>query len=129
MALWHLRSRKKPTGGRLHRLRNKRRTDRGSLFIDTKIGKTQLAKKRVTGGSVKLRLKSAESVNVADPKTGKVTKVPIISVKGNDANPHYVRRNVITLGALIETKLGTAKVTSRPGQDGIVNAVLLEEKK
>ena len=129
MALWHLRSKKKPTGGRLHRLRKKRRADRGFMFIDTKIGKAQVAKNRVTGGSVKLRLKSVESVNVADPKAGKVTKVPVISVKGNDANPHYVRRNVITLGAVIETKIGTARVTSRPGQDGVVNAVLLEEKK
>jgi small subunit ribosomal protein S8e len=129
MALWHLRSRKKPSGGRLHRNRKKRRTDRGSMPIETKIGKRQVARKKVTGGSVKLSLKSVEAVNVADPKTGKVTRIPVISVKGNDANPHYVRRNIITLGAVVETKIGTARVTSRPGQDGIVNAVLLEEKK
>jgi len=66
---------------------------------------------------------------VADPKTGKVTRAKVISVKESEANPHYVRRNIITLGAVVETKIGTAKVTSRPGQDGIVNAVLLEEKK
>jgi len=129
MALWHLRSKKKPTGGRLQRSRKKRRTDRGAMFIDTKIGERHVAKKRVTGGSVKLRLSAVDSVNVADPKTGKVTRAKVISVKESEANPHYVRRNIITLGAVVETKIGTAKVTSRPGQDGIVNAVLLEEKK
>ena len=28
-------------------------------------------------------------------------------------------------GAIIETKIGKAKVTSRPGQSGTINAVLL----
>jgi small subunit ribosomal protein S8e len=124
-----LRSKKKPSGGRLQRVRKKRRNDRGSMFIETKIGKNLVRKKRVTGGSVKLRLASVDSVNVADPKTGKVQRVPVVSVKSSEANPHYVRRNIITMGALVETKIGTAKVTSRPGQDGIVNAVLVEEKK
>jgi small subunit ribosomal protein S8e len=129
MALWHLRSKRKPSGGRLQRLRKKRRTDRGAMPIETKTGKTQVRKKKVTGGSVKLSLTAVDSVNLADPKTGKVQRVPVISVKESEANPHYVRRNVITLGAVIETKAGTARVTSRPGQDGIVNAVLIEAKK
>ncbi len=129
MTLWHLRSKKKPTGGRLLRSRKKRRMDRGVMFIETRIGERQVAKKRVTGGSVKLRLRAVDAVNVADPKTGHVQRVPVVSVKENEANPHYVRRNIITLGAVVETKIGTAKVTSRPGQDGIVNAVLVEEKK
>jgi small subunit ribosomal protein S8e len=129
MALWHLRSRKKPSGGRLHRLRKKRRTNRGNLPIETKIGKRQVVKKRAEGGSVKLRLSSVELINVADPKTGKVNRVKVISVKENEANPHYIRRNIVTLGAVVETEAGLARVTSRPGQQGIANAVLVEEKK
>jgi small subunit ribosomal protein S8e len=35
--------------------------------------------------------------------------------------------NVITKGAIIETEKGLAKVVSRPGQDGVVNAVLIEQ--
>jgi small subunit ribosomal protein S8e len=37
---------------------------------------------------------------------------------------------VITKGAEIETNLGLARVTSRPGGDGVINAVLTgkEEK-
>ena len=36
-------------------------------------------------------------------------------------------RGIITKGALIETELGKAIVTSRPGQDGVVNALLVED--
>ena len=43
----------------------------------------------------------------------------------NTANPNYVRQNIITKGSVIETEKGKAKVTSRPGQHGVVNAVLL----
>jgi len=30
---------------------------------------------------------------------------------------------------VIETEIGMAKVVSRPGQDGVVNAILIEEEK
>jgi small subunit ribosomal protein S8e len=56
-----------------------------------------------------------------------VIATEITNVVENPADPNYARRNIITRGALIETSEGTAKVTSRPGQDGQVNAVLVEE--
>ena len=46
----------------------------------------------------------------------------------NPVNVDYDRRGVITKGAVIETSLGLARVTSRPGQDGIINAVLIREE-
>jgi len=58
----------------------------------------------------------------------KIEKTKIKSVIENKANPQYIRRNIITKGAVIETELGKAKVTSRPGQHGILNAVLIKEK-
>jgi small subunit ribosomal protein S8e len=128
MALWHLEPGKKPTGGKLNRHRKKMRRDRGSLPVDTKIGKRKVATKRTRGGNMKLRLLSVEKVNLANPKTGKVTRVKVISVKDNKANPHFIRRNIVTKGAVIETEAGLARVTSRPGQDGIANAVLIEKK-
>jgi ribosomal protein S8E len=51
----------------------------------------------------------------------------IVTVKKNAANPNYVQRNIINKGAMIQTEAGLAKVTSRPGQDGNVNAVLVKE--
>ena len=66
-----------------------------------------------------------EFANVADPKSGTTKTVKIITVRNNPANPFYARRNITTKGAVIETELGDAVVTSRPGQEGIVNAVLV----
>ena len=60
---------------------------------------------------------------------GKSQKTKILSVIENTADPHFVRRNIVTKGAIIDTELGKARVTSRPGQKGVVDAVLLEEKK
>ena len=48
-----------------------------------------------------------------------------MNVIENPSNPHLVRRNILTKGAVVETKLGKAKVTSRPGQEGTLNGVLI----
>jgi small subunit ribosomal protein S8e len=125
---WHLRPKRKPTGGMLSRVRKKRKADRGMHFLETRIGTRQVRRKRVRGGGTKLKLISAEMINVSDRK-GKITRAKLVSVKENDANPHFIRRNILTRGAVVETDKGLAKVTSRPGQDGMVNAVIVEEKK
>ena len=49
----------------------------------------------------------------------------IITVKENPSNPHYVQRNIMNKGTIIMTDAGAARITSRPGQDGVINAVLL----
>ncbi len=77
------------------------------------------------GNVKKVRLMAAEIANVFDPKTKKFSKVRIKSVVENAADSHFVRRNIITKGAVIDTEKGRARVTSRPSQDGIVNAVLI----
>ena len=66
------------------------------------------------------------SRNVVDKKTNTVKKVKILTVKSNPADPNYVQRNIMNKGATITTEIGDAVVTSRPGQDGAINAVLLE---
>jgi len=67
-------------------------------------------------------------VGVTDPKSGKTGKAEITRVVKNPVNADYDRRGVITKGTMIETSLGLARVTSRPGQDGIINAVLVSEE-
>ena len=70
----------------------------------------------------------ALSTNVAQVADGEETvEAEIEDVSENPANVNYVRRNIITKGAVIETSAGTARVTSRPGQSGQVNAVAVEE--
>ena len=66
----------------------------------------------------------------SSPTTGKTEKAEILRVIRNPANVDYDRRGVITKGTVIETKLGLARVTSRPGQQGLINAILMpkEEK-
>lgn len=125
MARWQGRSARKPSGGRLRAYRRKRKYELGREAIETVLGEYELKKVRVRGGNIKLKLVSVNYANVFDPKTGKVQKVEIESVEDNPASVDYKRRGVITKGAIIKTKLGLARVTSRPGQHGIVNAVLI----
>ncbi len=44
----------------------------------------------------------------------------------NPTNNDYRRRGVITRGAVLETEDGKCRIVSRPGQDGVVNAILAE---
>jgi small subunit ribosomal protein S8e len=129
MVKWHLPSKRGPTGKLMRRLRKKRKMDRGNEFILTKIGQRRVKVNRTRGGNVKLNLLAVEKINVADPKTKKISRVKIITVEKNPANPHYIRMNVITKGSIVKTEIGSVRVTSRPGQDGVVNGVLVEEKK
>ena len=64
---------------------------------------------------------------VTDSKTGKTEKTEIMRVVKNPANIDYDRRGVITKGVIVETSLGLARITSRPGQHGMLNAVLTGE--
>ena len=73
----------------------------------------------------KVRTLSTETANLYDPKEKKYSQVKIKSVLDNPANKHYVRRNIMTKGTVIDTEKGKAKITSRPGQDGVINAVLI----
>ena len=77
------------------------------------------------GGHEKVRLLSIETVNVFDPKTKKYKQSKVKNALENTANKNFVRRNILTKGTVIETEAGKAKITSRPGQEGTVNAVLV----
>jgi small subunit ribosomal protein S8e len=124
-----LRSKRTSTGAKIKRNSKKKRFQRGSEFLEARIHKKKNKLSRTLGGGAKVKVLSVDFVNIADPKTGKMHKAKILSVHENAANPHYVRRNVLTKGAVLKTEAGLAKVTSRPGQHGTVNAVIVEEKK
>ncbi len=123
------RSRRKVTGGLYRPYRKPRKYEMGRDFIPTFLAPEERRRLyRARGGNFKILLLRATYANVADPKTGKVKKVKILRVIENPANKNYPRRGIITKGAIIETELGVARVTSRPGQVGVVNAILIEEK-
>jgi len=127
MAIWQGKSMKTPTGGRAKMSRGKRKSELGRAAAETKIGAKKNRKIRTQGGNIKIRLATEDKINVVNPETNKVELVEIISVLENQANPNFVRRNIITKGALVETSTGKVRVTSRPGQDGVLNGVLIAE--
>jgi len=125
--VWQGRSRRKPSGGKYKISVKKRKREMGREPTETFLSdEVRMKIIRTRGGNRKVRLLRTNYANVMDPKKGICKKVAILNVVENRANAHYIRRNVITKGAIIETELGKAKVTSRPGQDGVVNAVLIE---
>ncbi len=124
---WRRRSQRKSTGGLYHKASKKKKYQIGRDFVPTFVGDIKSSILRTMGGGQKILLLKSNIANVNS--NGKIQKAKILSVVENTADSHFVRRNIVTKGAIIQTELGKARVTSRPGQDGIVNAVLIEEKK
>jgi small subunit ribosomal protein S8e len=127
MGLWQGKSKKKISGGKLRRARKKRKFEIGAEAQTTTIGDERKKFARTRAGNQKIRVLSTDKANVVIPNKNQVKISKIISVLENPSNPHYVQRNIITKGAIIQTELGKARVTSRPGQDGIINAILISE--
>ncbi len=125
MTIFQGKSRKKATGGKLKASRSKKRFELGREPTLTRIGPEARKVLRTLGGNNKAVLMRAEVANVYVPAEKVTKKVKIQTVKENPANPHYVQRNIMNRGTVIQTELGEARITSRPGQDGVVNAVLL----
>ena len=123
---WDLHKRKR-TGGVKVPYRKKRRYERGGEIHLVTLGEFEARPRRARGGNTKVGVVSANFANVV-MKDGTVKKLQITRVVRNPSNRDYDRRKVITKGTVIETPEGTAVVTSRPGQDGVINAVLIEPK-
>ncbi len=118
------RSTRKRTGGRLKHASNKKRHQLGREPAETTVGERRIQYIDSRGTERKIRALSTNLAQVADG--GEVVEAEIEEVVENPSNVNYVRRNIVTKGAVIETSAGRARVTSRPGQTGVVNAVLLE---
>lgn len=125
MALWQGKSKRKATGGRRVLCAGKRKFEIGREKQFTRLGPYSSKAYRGYGGNVKMGVLMADYANVIDRKTNVTTKVKINTVKSNSADPNYVQRNILNKGAIISTEAGEAIITSRPGQDGVINAVLL----
>lgn len=130
MSVYHKPLKRKPSGGRRkpHR-KHKKKCHIGRPPTMTTVGDVEKRKKiRTKGGGLKIRLYVAAYANVLDPETKQYKKVRILRVVENAANREFTRMQIITKGAIIETEIGLARVTSRPGQDGVVNAILIKKK-
>ena len=126
---WHgNRKKRKITGGRKRPYRGKRSFEMGREAVETELGAITQKTMRGKGGQMKRKLLKDEYANVADPSSRRTERVKIIRVLRNPVNVDYDRRNIITRSTIIVTDLGEAVVTSRTGQDGVINAVLVGEK-
>ena len=116
-----------PTGAKIKRFRKKRKYEMGGPPTNTHPGPRKVKIVRTKGGGHKVKLLSDNYVNL---NLGSETKrVRLLGVVENPAGRFLTRDSVITKGCIVKTELGLAKITSRPGQDGILNAVLIEESK
>jgi small subunit ribosomal protein S8e len=116
----------KITGGRRVPLRIRRKYEIDRYPNEPVNGAQVTVTRRIRGNNQKTALKSIDFVNLSTGEA-KVKKSKIIKVLENATNNDYKRRGIITKGAIIETADGKCKVVSKPGQNGIVNAILLKE--
>ena len=116
MALWQGNAKRNKTGRRIRCSRGKRKFEIGRESLLTTVGDIRLKKVRTRGKNIKTRAKAINIAYVIDQKNNKTKKTEIKSVIGNPANINYIRRNIINKAAIIDTDIGKARVTSRPGQ-------------
>jgi small subunit ribosomal protein S8e len=126
LILWQGRSVRRESGKRYRISRRKKRFEIGRAPADTTLGESRNRIIRTRGGNLKVRALRTQYANISTPATGETKKAKIETVVENRADPNYMRRNILTKGAIIKTELGKARVVSRPAQDGVVNAVLIE---
>ncbi|MCW1294182.1 MAG: 30S ribosomal protein S8e [Candidatus Parvarchaeota archaeon] len=117
---------RKRTGGEKGKRRDKRKFEFVDLVKPIEVGKKELIRIRVRGGSFKSRPLYIDEGNMYDPKAKSHKKVKIIRVLENQANRSYSRMNIITKGSILETSEGKAKVVNRPGQTGQVSLVKID---
>ena len=128
MVVFHRARKKKSTGGLYRKNADKRKSELGRTPGMTKVAtEGHVNTIRTKGNNLKMRALQLKEANVLDPKTKKYSKAEIKKVSDNKASRHFARMAVMTKGAIIETSLGKAKVTNRPGQEGHINAVLVEK--
>ncbi len=116
----------KITGGRRHPLRTRRKYEIDRYPNEPINGAQVTITRRVRGNNRKTALKTIDFVNLSTGDA-KVRKTKILKVLENATNNDYKRRGIITKGAILETQEGKCRVVSKPGQTGIVNAILLKE--
>jgi small subunit ribosomal protein S8e len=107
------------------KIRDRRRSESGGYFAASKASdKTELYNVRTRGGKTKHAIKYAAFANVLTKQGYKKAKITGV-VESRD-NRNFARLGIITKGAIINTELGSARVTNRPGQEGSINAMLVE---
>jgi small subunit ribosomal protein S8e len=126
MAIYQIRSKRKLTGGRYKKLKVKKLANSGNLPRHTNLAERRSKYISTRSNNTKQILLSENNVNVFDAKSKTHKKVKIDNVIETPDNRNFVTRNILTKGAIVKTELGNVKLTSRPGQTGSVEGVLVQ---
>ncbi|MGC9309639.1 MAG: 30S ribosomal protein S8e [Candidatus Nanoarchaeia archaeon] len=113
---------RKLTGGKYRQSRKKKKREIPGQARIVKLGNKKIKAIRMTGGEKKLVSLSNNIANIVDKKKSK--KAEIKNVLETPSNRFLARQNVLVKGAIIETSLGKARITNRPGQEPTIQAVL-----
>ena len=114
----------KITGGRRRPLRSRKKHETNRFPNEALVGEQITITRKVRGNNVKTAIKTIDTVNLVIDSKAK--RVKILKVLENATNNDYQRRGIISKGAILETAEGKCRVMSRPGQHGVVNAVLIK---
>jgi len=114
----------KITGGRRRPLRSRKKHETNRFPNEALVGEQITITRKVRGKNVKTAIKTIDTVNLIIDSKAK--RVKILKVLENATNNDYQRRGIISKGAILETAEGKCRVMSRPGQHGVVNAVLIK---
>jgi len=118
---------RKKSGGKYKSPRKKKSYEIKGQNRVIHIGNDKRKSLRVKGGNKKIVMLSSKTVNILDPNTKKTQIAEIKNVLETPANRFFARQQIINKSAIIETTLGKAKVTNRPSQEGMINAILIKE--
>lgn len=128
MALLRTRGKTKRSGsgGRYIAYRKPKLYELSVRSVLTKVGELKSKSIRTQGGRMKKKLLDSNKINLLDPKSDKYSIADVETVVECPANSQYVRRNIITKGTIVQTNKGRARITSKPGQTGMLNGVLIQ---
>ena len=115
---------KKISGGRYKKSRKKKFFELPGQTRTLKLGEEKRKTTRVKGGKIKTFLLKGKIINV---KIGKeIKKTEIKNVIETPSNRFLARQNILTKGTVVETDRGKVRITNRPGQEGVINGILIE---
>ena len=114
---------RKISGGRYIASRKKKLYEHPGKKRIVRLGEEIRKTKTSRGGNTKSFLFKAKFINLTSK--GKIKRVEIKNVVETPSDKFLARQNIMTKGTIVDTELGKARITNRPGQEGSINGVLL----
>lgn len=115
---------RKVSGGKYHKRRKEKLYERKGQERQVILSEDKRKNLNVRGGNKKTVLLAANTINLLS--SGKIKKAQITNVEETPQNKFLARKNRLMKGVIVNTNLGKARITNRPGQEGQINGILIE---